>query len=71
MCFKLSKRQVLILIIIVLFGALIGYISQVTLTCKVGVDCQRLLINNAFSGFLIFGILTYIIEVIYNYLKRK
>ena len=78
MCFKISKRQLVILILLVLIGGILNYYfgMKSSLSCKpsnLNYTCPQppSPISMAMIGFLIFGILTYLIEVIYNYFRRK
>ena len=69
MCFKLSKKQLIILLIIALIGGVLSYVYPATYVCKEGI-CNEFLISDFIYGFLIVGIMTYIIEIIYNYFKK-
>lgn len=71
MCFKLSKKQLIILLIVSLIGAVFRYLSTRTLY-GIGPDPNATLkLPYTIFGFFIFGILTYLIEVIYNYFKKQ
>ena len=71
MCFKISKKQLWILIVIALVGALIGYSSTQTLY-GIGPDPNEALrIPYTILGFIIGGALAYLIEIIYNKIKEK
>ncbi len=77
MCFKLSKKQIIILVVVSLIGGILGYLHASFFS---GVQClikgeqticpsdPRLILM--FFSFLVFGVLTYLIEVIYNYLRK-
>mgnify|MGYP001570880046 CR=1 FL=1 len=78
MCFKLSKKQIIILIVFSLIGAILGYLSAPTYFCEVyykHLDSSPLCakapkLEYTFYGIFIFGIVTYFIEVIYNYFNK-
>jgi len=74
--FKLSRKQIIILVILALTGAIIGYdLGKPEYILCIDGPCNS--IKSKFSvysylyGFFIFGIISYILEVIYNFFKRK
>ena len=69
MCFKLSKKQLIILLVVALIGGVLSYFYPATSVCKEGI-CNEFLISDFIYGFLIVGIITYIIEIINNYFKK-
>jgi len=70
MKFKLSKIQIIILIISVIVGGYLGYLFIPLVECPIGMDCSVNPIPYLLGGMLIFGLITYIIEILYNNLKK-
>ena len=74
MCFKISKKQFFFLILFALIGGIIGVTSEwvSSIFCKSGGLCPTpKLVLTSIYGFLIFGAITYLIEIIYNYFKKQ
>ena len=72
MCFKLSKKQIIILIAISLIGAILSYL-RFNFRCIADNPCPPSLFQeySYIYGFVIGGALTYLTEIIYNYFSDK
>jgi uncharacterized membrane protein len=70
MKYKLTKFETVLLLIVGVIGAIIGYINTPTIYCITTPCPQPSHFLYSVGGFLLFSFVTYVLFVIYNYILR-